>query len=317
MTRSRVHARGRDTLVVMSRLLEAEVFVAVVETGSLTAASKRLGLTTSYASKLVTRLEERLGVSLLIRTTRKLTLTEAGRVYYERSTEAIQGLELAEAMAVELLLRPTGTLRVTLPSGFGAQFVQGALAEFAELYPDLKLELVFLDRQVDLIAEGYDVAIRVGDLGDGRLIARKLAAAERVVCASPAYLERVGTPESPDALAGHACLLYAYHATPGRWQLRGPDGERSVEVSGPLVANNALMLVEAAVRGRGLVFLPTFHAAAELRAGRLRRVLPAWGWPLGVFAVYPPAQRVPSKVRVFVDFMLERLREPPWSGAAG
>lgn len=301
----------------MSRLLEAELFVAVVEAGSLTAASRRLGVTTSYASKLVTRLEERLGLSLLIRTTRKVTLTEAGRVYYERSTEALQGLEQAEAMAAELLQRPTGTLRVTLPSGFGAQFVLGALAEFAELYPDLKLELVFLDRQVDLITEGYDVAIRAGDLGDGRLITRKLARAERVICASAEYLGRAGTPGTPEALAEHACLLYAYHATPGRWHMRGPDGEREVEVSGPMVANSGLMLVEAAARGRGLVFVPSFHVAAELQTGRLQRVLPEWGQPMGVFAVYPPTQRVPLKVRVFVDFMVERLREPPWADATG
>lgn len=300
----------------MSRLLEAEVFVASVEEGSLTAASKRLGLTTSYASRLVTRLEERLGVPLLIRTTRKLTLTEAGRLYYERTNEAIQGLEQAETMAAELQQRPSGTLRVTLPSGFGTQFVLGALAEFAGLFPALKLELVFLDRQVDLIAEGYDVAIRAGDLGDGRLIARKLATADRVVCAAAAYLERAGTPATPEALTRHACLLYAYHAIAGRWRLRGPEGEREVEVSGPMVANNGLMLVEAAVLGRGLVFVPTFHAAAALGSGQLRRVLPAWGWPIGVYAVYPPTQRVPIKVRMFVDFMVERLRVAPWAEAA-
>lgn len=307
----------RGTVPCMSRLLEAEVFVAAVEAGSLTAASKQLGLTTSYASKLVTRLEERLGVPLLIRTTRKLTLTEAGRIYLARTTEALQGLEQAESMAAELQLRPTGTLRVTLPGGFGTQFVLGALADFAGLYPDLKLELVFLDRQVDMIGEGYDVGIRAGSLGDDRLIARKLASADRVVCASPTYLERAGAPDTPDALMNHACLLYAYHAAPGRWRMRGPDGEREVEVSGPIVANNGLQLVEAAVLGRGLVFVPTFHVAAELRAGRLRRVLPAWGWQIGVFAVYPPTQRVPIKVRVFVDFMLERMREPPWAGVAG
>lgn len=293
------------------------MFVAVVDEGSLTAGSRRLGLTTSYASKLITRLEERLGVSLMIRTTRKLTLTEPGRVYFERSTEAIQGIEQAEAMAAELTRRPTGTLRLTLPAGFGAQFVLGALAEFAGLFPDLKLELVFLDRQVDLISEGYDVGSRVGNLIDERLIARKLASTHRVVCGSPAYLERAGTPDAPGALQGHSCLLYAYHATPGRWRLRGPNGESDVEVDGPMVANSALLLVEAAVQGRGLIFVPAFHVAAELQAGRLRRVLPGWGWPLGVFAVYPPTPRVPLKVRVFVDFMLERLRDPPWAGALG
>lgn len=301
----------------MSRLFETEVFVRVVEEGSLTAASRRLGVTTSYASKLVTRLEERLGVPLLIRTTRKLTLTEAGRVYFERCTEVIHSLEAAEAEASELQQTPRGTLRVTLPTGFGVQFVLGPIAEFKGRFPELTLELVFLDRQVDLIAEGYDVAIRAGDLGDSRLIARKLASAERVVCGSPGYLERAGTPAAPEELSRHECLLYAYHAAPSRWKMRGPGGEREVEVSGHMVANHALMLVEAAVQDRGLFYVPVFHTADELRRGRLRRVLPGWGWPMGVYAVYPPTPRVPTKIRLFVDFMLERMREPPWAGVLG
>lgn len=299
----------------MSRLFETELFVRVVEEGSLTAASRRLEVTPSYASKLVTRLEQRLGAPLLIRTTRKLTLTEAGRLYYERCTEALQNLEAAESMVAELQASPRGKLRVTLPSTFGVRFVIGLLAEFKGLHPELTLELVFLDRQVDLIAEGYDVAIRVGELGDPRLIARKLAGTERVICASPAYLERAGEPDSPQALARHACLQYAYSAAPGRWQLRAGEAEAEVEVSGGMVANNALMLVEAAIQGHGLIHVPMFHVAEPLRAGRLRRVLPAWGWPIGVYAVYPPTTRPPAKVRVFVDFMVARMRELPWASS--
>lgn len=301
----------------MSRFFETELFVRVVEEGSLTAASRRLDVTASYASKLVTRLEERLGVPLLIRTTRKLTLTEAGRVYYERCTEALHNLEAAESMVAELQASPRGKLRVTLPSTFGTRFVLGLLADFKGLHPDLTLELVFLDRQVDLIGEGYDVAVRAGELGDARLIARKLAATERVVCASPAYLERVGPPDAPPALARHECLQYAYNAAPGRWRMRAGEVEAEVEVSGRMVANNALMLVEAAVQGHGLIFVPMFHVAEPLRAGRLQRVLPAWSWPVGVYAVYPPTTRVPAKVRLFVDFMVARLREPPWPSADG
>lgn len=296
----------------MSRLFETELFVRVVEEGSFTAAGRRLEVTTSYASKLVTRLEERLGVHLLIRTTRKLTLTEAGRVYYERCAEALQALEAAEAMATELQSTPRGKLRITLPTGVGTQFMLGLIAEFKGLHPELTLELVFLDRQVDVIAEGYDVAIRAGDLADSRLIARKLAGSVRVICGGPGYLERAGEPEAPDALARHECLQYAYHATPGRWKLRSGADERDVEVFGHMVANSGPMLVEAAVRDHGLIFVPTFHVADALRTGRLRRVLPAWGWPMGVYAVYPPTARVPIKVRTFIDFMVERMREPPW-----
>lgn len=298
----------------MNRLFEAEVFVRAVEDGSLTAAAKRLGVTTSYASKLVTRLEERLGARLLVRTTRKLALTEVGQAYYERCTEAIRELEAAEQIAAEQQQAPRGTLRVTLPTAFGTMFVIGAIAEFKATWPALKLELMFLDRQVDLIGEGFDVAVRIGDLGDGRLIARRLASTDRIVMASPAYLERAGVPREPGELAGHECLLYAYHAAPGRWRLRGPPGEAAVDVAGSMVANHATMLVEAAVRGLGLIFVPVLLAAAELKAGRLRRVLPEWSWPTGVFAMYPPTPRVPAKTRVLVDFLVERLRVPPWAG---
>lgn len=303
-------------MVDVSRLFETEVFIRVVEEGSLTAASRRLDVTTSYASKLVTRLEERLGVPLLIRTTRKLTLTEAGRAYYEACAEVLQTLDAAEAMVSDLQSTLRGRLRVTLPTGFGIQFMLGMLAEFKSLHPDVTLELVFLDRQVDLIAEGYDVAIRAGDLGDPRLITRKLATTERVVCGSPAYLERAGAPASPDELARHECIQYAYHAAPGRWKMRSGEVEAEVEVSGRMVANNSHMLLEAAVQGHGLIFVPSFHVADELRAGRLRRALPAWNWPMGVHAVYPPTARVPHKVRVFIDFMLDRLRDPPWAAKA-
>lgn len=301
----------------MNRLFEAEVFVRVVEDGSLTAAAKRLGMTTSYASKLVTRLEERLGARLLVRTTRKLTLTETGKAYYERCTEAIRGLEEAELLATDSQQAPRGTLRVSLPSAFGTLFVTGAIAEFKARWPALTLELVFLDRQVDLIGEGFDVALRVGELGDTRLIARRLATADRVVCASPAYLEQRGTPREPEELAGHECLLYAHHAVPSRWKLQGPRGDIEVEVAGHMVANHGAMLVEAAAQGLGVVFVPAFLAAGELRAGRLRCLLPGWRWPMGVFAVYPPAPRVPAKTRALVDFLVERLRTPPWAGVTG
>lgn len=295
----------------MSRLFETELFVQVIEEGSITAAARTLDVTASYASKLLTRLEERLGVPLLIRTTRKLTLTEAGRAFHERCAEALHALKAAEDAAAELQSTPRGKLRVTLPSGFSVQFMLGLLNEFKALHPELTLELVFLDRHVDLIGEGYDVAIRAGDVGDPRLVARKLAATERVVCGSPTYLERAGVPDAPEALADHECVQYAYYATPGRWKVCRGDDVAEVEVSGHMVANDAHMLIAAAVHGHGLIFVPMFHVAEAIHAGKLRRVLPEWGWPVGVYAIYPPA-RPPTRVRVFVDFMVERLRDPPW-----
>jgi DNA-binding transcriptional LysR family regulator len=298
----------------MNRLFEAQAFVLVVDEGSFTAAARRLGVTKSYASKLVSRLEDRLGIRLLHRTTRKLSLTEPGRGYYERCTEAIQTLEEAETEATWLQNAPRGRLRVTLPTAFGVTYLTQPLAEFKARYPDLIIEAVFSDRHVDILEEGFDLAIRAGDLPDTSLVAQRLASADRVLCASEAYLERRGAPQKPEDLARHECLLYAYHLAPGTWNLRGPGEKKvAVEVSGTLVANHAQMLVEAACLGQGILFMPVFHTAPYLRDGRLRRVLPAWREPAAIHAVYPEARHLSAKVRAFVDFLVERLRKPPWS----
>lgn len=298
----------------MSRLFEAEVFVLVVDEGSFTAAARRLGLTKSYASKLVTRLEDRLGVRLLQRSTRQLALTEPGRAYYERCTEVMRAMEEAENEATELQMSPRGLLRVTLPTAFGMTYLTGALVELKRRHPDLTIEAIFTDRHVDLLAEGFDLAIRAGALADTSMVARRLAGAEMVACASEAYLERHGTPQRPDDLAGHECLLYAYHVAPGTWKLQGPGGEVAIEVSGTFVTNHAHMLISAACQGLGIIFVPTFHSAPYLRDGRLRPVLPAWRWPISVHAVFPQARHLSAKVRVVVDFLVEWFRDPPWSG---
>lgn len=298
----------------MSRLFEAEVFVLVVDEGSFTAAARRLAITKSYASKLVSRLEDRLGVRLLQRSTRRLTLTEPGRAYYERCTEVMQTLEQAESEATRLHAAPHGRLRVTLPTAFGVNYLIGPLAEFKALYPELTLEAVFTDRYVDLLAEGFDLAIRAGELPDTQLISHRLATAEMFVCASKTYLQRRGTPKEPEELAFHECLLYAYHAVPNTWTLQGPRGEVSVQVEGTLVTNNARMLVEASAQGLGLIFVPVFHTAQSLQDGRLRRVLPGWQRSVTLQALFPHARHVPVKVRALVDFLAERFRAPPWAG---
>jgi DNA-binding transcriptional LysR family regulator len=297
----------------MSRLFEAEVFVLVVDEGSFTSAARRLDITSSYASKLVTRLEDRLGVRLLQRTTRKLLLTEPGRAYYERCTEVMKSLEQAENAATWLHAAPRGRLRITLPTAFGMNHLTGPLAEFKARYPELTLEAVFTDRSVDLLAEGFDLAIRVGELLDTQLVAHRLATIEMFVCASPAYLQRRGTPREPEELAHHECMLYSYHALPGTWALQGPRGEVSVQVTGTLVANHARMLVEAACQGLGLIFVPVFHTAPYLRDGRLCRVLPGWQRSVILQVLFPHARHLPAKVRVFVDFLAERFRVPPWA----
>ena len=284
----------------MNRLFEAEVFVRVVEDGSLTAAAKRLGMTTSYASKLVTRLEQRLGARLLVRTTRKLTLTDTGRAYYERCTEAIRGLEEAEQMATQEQQAPRGTLRVTVPSAFGSLFALGVLAEFKAAYPALILELMFLDRQVDLIGEGFDVGLRIGELGDERLIARRLTTTDRIVLASPAYLAIRGAPMSFEGLRGHHIAM------------RGPTPQVLLrhDVVERITTDEIETALVAVLGGVGLSVLPRWLVEADVRAGRLVHVLPqADLGAVPVVATYPSAKRLRKAARLVLERLGEGVRD--------
>jgi len=300
----------------VSRFFEAEAFVVVVDEGSFTGAAKRLGVTKSYASKLVSRLEDRLGVRLLHRSTRALSLTEPGRTYFERCTEVMRALEEAENVATELQTKLVGKIRLTLPTTLGAYHFMGPLAELKARHPGLLLDAVFLDRHVDLLAEGFDLAIRVGDLSETSLVAQRLATAEMILCAGPAYLERRGAPRAPEDLAAHECLSYAYHELPTSWELASGERQVQIKVSGSLTTNSGQMLVEAACRGLGIIFVPVFHSASQLRDGRLVRVLPGWRRPspVPIHAVFPAARHVPAKVRVVVQFFKDLLRTPPWAG---
>lgn len=303
-------------MVGMSTLIEMEAFLVVVEEGSFTAAAKRLGVTKSYASRLVARLEDRIGVRLLQRTTRQLTLTEVGRTYFERCSDAMQVLGDAEAQAMEQQSSPQGVLRISLPAAFTVDYLTAPLAEFKSRYPKLTVEAILADRKVDLLAEGFDVAVRIGDMPDSSLIVRRLTSADRAVCASPDYLRRHPAIEEPEDLAGHAALIYAYHTMPTTWRMRGPEREALVEVRGSLISNHGAVLVEAACQGHGLVFLPLFITAASLRAGRLVRLLREWKFTITIAAVYPNARHVPAKVRLFVDFLVEYFKNPPWADCA-
>lgn len=296
----------------MSQLIESEAFLRVVESGSFTAAARRLGITKSYASKLVARLEDRLRVRLLQRSTRRLVLTEAGRAYFDGASEAMRAFQQAEAEATELQTVPHGRLRINLPDAFAVSYLAAPLAAFKSRHPELTIEAVLTDRKVDLLAEGFDVAVRIGDLSDGSLIVRKLASVDRMIAASPDYLHCHGIPSAPEDLAKHHCLLYAYHAVPTTWRLRSEGREVGIEVAGTLVSNHAGMLVEAARQHLGLVLSPVFFLATSLREGRLVRVLPAWSFPLSISAVFPNARHIPAKVRLFVDFLVAHFARPPW-----
>ncbi len=293
-----------------------EAFLVVVEEGSFTGAAPRLSVTKSYVSKLVGRLEDRIGARLLQRTTRQLTLTEVGRTYYERCSEAMQVLKEAEAAATELQRSPQGRLRISLPAAFTVDYLAAPLAEFKARYPLLTVEALLADRKVDLLAEGFDVAVRIGDMPDSSLVARRLASVDRTVCASPDYLRRHGPIDKPEDLAKHECVIYSYHAMPTTWRMKGPDREALVEVAGSMVSNHGAILVEAACQGLGVLFLPIFITAASLRKGRLVRLLPEWKYPVTVAAVFPNARHVSAKVRIFVDFLTAHFLIPPWSDCA-
>jgi DNA-binding transcriptional LysR family regulator len=282
----------------MDRLSAMVVFARVVEAASFSEAARRLGLSKSAVSKQVTALEERLAAQLLHRTTRKLSLTEAGRSFYERCTQIVRAVEDAERAVSHVQSAPRGILRVNAPVSFGQLALAPALPAFLSQHPELRVELVLEDRRVDAIEAGFDVTIRVARrLVDSSLISRRIASTRIVVCAAPEYLARRGVPETPDALAVHACLLYAYRQP---WHFRG----RSLEVAGPLLANNGDALREAALAGLGLVQLPAFIVAAELASGALCAVLePFEARDAAIWALYSPTRHLAGKVRAFVDFL--------------
>ena len=298
----------------MDNLTDIAVFVRVVERGSFTLAADDLALSRAVVSKYVSRLEERLGARLMHRTTRRLSLTEAGAALFEASRGAIERIEEAEAAVAQFQSAPKGRLRISAPMSFGILHLGSAVAEFSRAFPEVTIDLKLDDRFVNLIEENVDVAVRIGALTDSSLVARRIAKAQAVACAAPAYLEARGEPETPEDLAGHDCLLYSYLSTANVWRFQGPDGrDIPVAVSGPLRVNNGILLADAAAAGRGIVMGPSFYVAPRIRAGELRRILKAYRLPeLGIHAVYPQRDFVPPKVRAFVDFLIERFRKAQW-----
>ena len=299
----------------MDNLADVAVFVRVVERGSFTLAADELELSRAAVSKYVSRLEERLGARLLHRTTRRLSLTEAGAALFEASRGALERIEEAEGAVAQLQSEPRGRLRVSAPMSFGILHLGAAMSEFARLNPRVTLDVRLDDRFVNLVEEGVDVAVRIGALRDSSLVARKLTTSTSLACASPDYLARQGEPETPEDLAGHNCLIYSYLSTANVWRFTAPDGrEVPVAVNGTLRINNGIVLAEAAAAGQGIVLAPSFYVAPHLRDGRLRRILAAYRLPeVGIHAVYPQREHVPPKVRAFVDFLALRFgRKPEW-----
>lgn len=301
--------------MTLEHLTAMAVFARVVEEGSFSKAAQGLGLSKSAVSKQVGRLEDRLGVRLLNRTTRRLSLTEPGTAFYNGCRQLVADAEAAEDAVSHLASAPRGTLRVNVPMSFGQCHVAPALPEFLRRYPELSVDLQLNDRTVDLIEEGYDMAVRVGQLPDSSLIAKRLAPMRRALVAAPDYLDRRGRPAHPRDLAAHDCLIYTYLSSGREWRFQGGDGEIRVPLSGRLEANNGDALCAAARAGAGVALLPTFICSADLLAGRLECILPEWTAEndAGIHAVFPASRNLSPKVRVFVDFLAERFGpEPYW-----
>ena len=294
----------------MDRLTAMQVFVQVVELGSFAKASERLGISTSACSRQVSDLETHLGTRLLNRTTRKLSLTETGQVFFERSLQLLSDFEEAEQLASQSGSVLRGTLRLTCPVNFGARHVAPAVAEFMGLHPQVKFDMSVSDRVVDLVEDGYDLAVRVGQPGSANLVARKLGQTQTLLCASPGYIARHGLPKSPQDLLRHNCFIYTNVPRPGQWRFTDRHGkEQVVRIAGAVRTNNGDMLAAIAVRDGGIVYEPDFIVDGDIRAGRLVQLLPGYqGGTADIWAVYPSRRHLSAKVSAFVDFLTGKFQ---------
>jgi len=299
---------------VLDRITGMRIFVRAVSAGSLSAAGRHLGISPAMATKHVDALEAHLGVKLLHRTTRRLSLTEAGSDYLDACLRILPEIEEAEASAASQRVEARGLLRMNVPLTFGSRYIAPLVPAFSQRHPAVRVELGLNDSQVDLIDGGWDMAVRIGRLADSTLQARRLADCPLVVCAAPAYLDERGVPRKVADLAQHNCLSYTLSQSKD-WAF-GRDGNARVTVSGDLLANNGSALVAAAVGGQGIIYQPQFIVAGALRRGEL--VVLELDKPAmdvgGIHLLYPPDRRPPAKVRVMADYLIESFKdEAPWA----
>ncbi len=300
----------------MERLDCDRMFVAVLENRGFAKAAKQLATSAGQASKLVSRLEADLGVQLLKRTTRALSPTEVGQAYFERVKPLLEDFAALDASVRNASGAAVGRLRITVPLSFGTAQLAPLLIDFAAAFPDIQLDVNFSDRIVNLVDEGFDLAVRLGMPSDSSLIARKLCDMRVVVAAAPAYLAAHGEPETPEALGARACIIYTNFREPVLWRFRAADGAASiaVAVAGRLRFSTAEACLAAAEAGLGVARVPSFIAGSRLRAGLLKPLLRAYeDRPNGVYALYPAGRHLAIKVRALVDFLVEQFRgEPTW-----
>jgi DNA-binding transcriptional LysR family regulator len=298
----------------MSVPTDMAAFVRAVDKGGFSPAARELGLTPSAISKLVTRMESRLGVRLLNRTTRRLALTPEGEAFYHRAQRILADIEEAENEVARFRGRPRGRLRVNVGTAFGTHQFVPALPEFLARYPEMEVEITMTDRVVDLVEEGADIGLRTGHLSDSSLHSRKICDMERVICASPAYLERHGEPKSPADLPGHNCLVIAGAPSFRRWPFTLPEGVRAVEVTGSVTASSADTLLQLALLGVGIIRLTDVTVGEAIAQGRLKPVLAGVHHvePLPLQAVFPHGRQRSPRVAAMVDFLLEKFSDAPW-----
>jgi DNA-binding transcriptional LysR family regulator len=295
----------------MNRFDDLEVFAKVVSNGSMSSAARELAISPAVVSKRLQKLEERLGTRLLNRTTRKISLTEAGEGYYNRITSVLAGLEEAEDYLSQRSTLARGALKISAPTSFGRMHLAPHLEKFLKANPDLTLNLDLSDDYVDIVSGGFDLAIRIGELTDSTLVARKLAPVRRILCAAPNYLKQAGIPKTLADLDTHA--LIAPH-NQGPWRLEGNSGIILYRPNSMLVTNSSEVVRETVISGMGIALRSTWDIGPELKKGQLKRVLPEYSSTkgLGIYAVYPTRQFLPMKVRYFIDYLAELFGPSPY-----
>jgi DNA-binding transcriptional LysR family regulator len=299
----------------VDRFLEMQAFNAVVDAGSFVKAADSLDLSKAAISRYVVDMETRLGVRLLHRTTRRLSLTDAGQLFYARSKELLAELEQAEAEVTSRSEAATGLLRINAPFTFGNLHLAPLWGQFKTLHPQVTLDITLADRLVDLVEEGYDVAVRIASLESSTLVSKRLATTRVVLCASPTYLQQHGSPRHPRELAQHAVIAYSYWSGKDAWHFDGPNGAVSVKTQPVMLTNSGDTCRAAALAHQGIVLQPSFLVGPDLAAGTLVELMPAYrSIELGIYAVYPTRQHVPAKVRALVDFLSQHFagRGPSW-----
>lgn len=297
----------------MDKLQEMASFVAVVDAGSFIRAADASGLSKAAVSRHVNDLEHRLGVRLLHRTTRRLSLTAEGQAFHARCKELLASVDEAESEITSQRGDPSGLLRVNAPLTFGVLHLAPLWGRFADLYPKVSLDVTLGDRVVDLVDEGYDLVVRITAKPSSMLISRRLATTRMVLCASPTYLAKHGTPTHPSQLASHRTVAYTYWATRDEWEFTGPDGPVSVTVNACIHTNNGDTCRIAALDHQGIILQPTFIIGEDLERGTLVELMPEFrSIELGIHAVYPTRKFLPLKVRRMIDFLAAAFRDPPW-----